>query len=101
IKAKDIARVRGPNNPAANKTKNGSKVYDYSYVTRTKWTAGQLIVDVETVVANFFKPASQKEPEPVTFRVVDKTLLVARYGDVNKVYESKEGEKKPRRIAAF
>jgi len=37
----------------------------------------------------------------VTYKVVDKTLLVVRYGDVNKVHEAREGEKKPRKIAAF
>ena len=30
-------------------------------------------------VANFFKPASQKAPEKVTFKTIDETLLVARY----------------------
>ncbi|KAF8418544.1 putative DNA 3'-phosphatase Tpp1 [Tirmania nivea] len=47
-------------------------------------------------VANFFKPLSQKEPEKTTWRVIDKSLLVAKYD--NKTIPTYS---KPRKIAAF
>jgi bifunctional polynucleotide phosphatase/kinase len=50
-------------------------------------------------VANFFKPASQKEPEKVTWRVVDQTLLVGKYHvSENTKSEAQNGKK---RVAAF
>ena len=33
----------------------------------------------EKTVANFFKPASQKQPDKVTWRVRDDTLIIGRY----------------------
>lgn len=47
-------------------------------------------------VANFFKPASQKEPEKVAFHVVHDTLLVGRYDTPNLA-----AREKPVKIAAF
>lgn len=47
-------------------------------------------------VANFFKPASQKEPEKIAFHVLHDTLLVGRYDEA-----SKPERPKPVKIAAF
>ena len=47
-------------------------------------------------VNNFFKPASQKEPEKVTFNVFHDTLLIGRYQDAHKKAHSR-----PVKIAAF
>ncbi|KAF2418763.1 putative DNA 3'-phosphatase Tpp1 [Tothia fuscella] len=51
-------------------------------------------------VSNFFKPASQKEPEKVTWRIVDGSLLVGRYHVEGQSSENKVKVGK-RRIAAF
>jgi bifunctional polynucleotide phosphatase/kinase len=52
----------------------------------------------EKAVANFFKPASQKEPEKITWRIVGGTLLIGKY-------RPSEGTSKPlqgkRKIAAL
>jgi bifunctional polynucleotide phosphatase/kinase len=50
-------------------------------------------------VANFFKPTSQKEPERVTWQIVDQTLLVGKHhvSEENKV-PVVDGKQK---IAAF
>jgi bifunctional polynucleotide phosphatase/kinase len=34
-----------------------------------------------SAVSNFFKPASQKEPEKVTFQILQESLLIGRYRD--------------------
>lgn len=47
-------------------------------------------------VANFFKPASEKQPDKVTFQVLHETLLVARHEDAASVQRPK-----PVKIAAF
>ncbi|KAK3706743.1 DNA kinase/phosphatase Pnk1 [Vermiconidia calcicola] len=47
-------------------------------------------------VSNFFKPASQKEPEKVTFQVLHESLLVARYENAKTAPRPK-----PVKIAAF
>lgn len=48
------------------------------------------------VVANFFKPASEKEPEKATFHIHDETLFIARHDKANTV-----SRPKPVKIAAF
>jgi len=50
----------------------------------------------DAAIANFFKPQSQKEPEKTTWRVIDRSLLVAKYD--NKTIPTYS---KPRKIAAF
>ena len=47
-------------------------------------------------VANFFKPASEKEPEKVTFQIQHDTLLVARHENANTT-----SRPTPVKIAAF
>jgi bifunctional polynucleotide phosphatase/kinase len=47
-------------------------------------------------VANFFKPASQKEPEKLTFTTVDDSLIVAHFDNAHKV-----DRPRPTKIAAF
>ncbi|KAK5127584.1 hypothetical protein LTR85_006924 [Meristemomyces frigidus] len=49
-----------------------------------------------TAVSNFFKPASQKEPEKVTFQVLHESLLVGRYQDAGTATRPK-----PLKVAAF
>ncbi|KAK4549749.1 hypothetical protein LTR36_005050 [Oleoguttula mirabilis] len=49
-----------------------------------------------TVVSNFFKPASQKEPEKVTFQILHETLLVGRYQGATTATRPK-----PLKVAAF
>lgn len=55
--------------------------------------------DSEKTAANFFAPLSQKKPEPISWRVVGKTLVVGKYTT------EKEKKKDPAceklRIAAF
>ncbi|KAF1820324.1 PNK3P-domain-containing protein [Dissoconium aciculare CBS 342.82] len=48
------------------------------------------------VVANFFKPASQKEPEKSIFTTVNDSLLVAHFGNANTIDRTR-----PFKIAAF
>ncbi|RPB28575.1 PNK3P-domain-containing protein [Terfezia boudieri ATCC MYA-4762] len=55
-----------------------------------------LSTTTSATVANFFKPLSQKEPEKTTWRIVDKSLLVANYD--NKTIPTYST---PRKIAAF
>jgi len=53
-------------------------------------------------VVNFFKPASKKEPEHTTWKVVDDTLLVGTYfnrASPNKTKPAAPDEK--RRVAGF
>ncbi|KAF2235109.1 PNK3P-domain-containing protein [Viridothelium virens] len=46
-------------------------------------------------VASFFTPTSRKEPEKVSWKSVDQTLLVGQHGDLA------QGKTRPRKIAAF
>ena len=57
------------------------------------------IYSQENDVANFFTPASKKEPEKTTWRVVNDSLLMARHAsaEINKTNILK----KRRRIAGF
>ena len=47
-------------------------------------------------VANFFKPASQKEPEDISFQTLNDSLLVARYLSAHAV-----NRPKPLKVAAL
>lgn len=49
-------------------------------------------------VASFFKPLSQKEPDKLTWRTIDNSLVVGRYGEV---IESAKSAQRPAKIAAF
>ena len=49
-------------------------------------------------MASFFTPISKKEPEQLTWRVVNDSLLIGRYGEATAVQSA---TKKPRRVAAF
>jgi bifunctional polynucleotide phosphatase/kinase len=51
-------------------------------------------------IANFFKPASEKEPEKTTFRVVHETLLTAHYNPTQGSQTQSE-RSRPVKIAAF
>ncbi|KAF2872513.1 polynucleotide kinase 3 phosphatase-domain-containing protein [Massariosphaeria phaeospora] len=48
-------------------------------------------------VANFFTPASKKEPEKMAWRVVNETLLIGRYGAL----QTAKAIKGKRKVAAF
>jgi hypothetical protein len=52
-------------------------------------------------VANFFTPASQKEPETMTWRVLNNSLLVGRYKLEISSLGSETIPPKRRKIAAF
>jgi len=54
----------------------------------------------ENSVASFFTPSSKKEPEKTTWRIVDKTLLVAHY-QPHGMIDSDRRQNKRRKIAAF
>ena len=54
-----------------------------------------LTSSIDTTVASFFTPTSKKEPEKVSWKTVNQTLLVGRYGEL-----AREG-KRPRKIAGF
>jgi bifunctional polynucleotide phosphatase/kinase len=51
-------------------------------------------------VANFFTPASKKEPEKMMWRVVNDSLLIGRYQAATVTQTAKSGAKR-RKIAAF
>ncbi|THX36262.1 PNK3P-domain-containing protein [Aureobasidium pullulans] len=61
-----------------------------------KRTAPAASTTTNSAVANFFKPASQKEPEKLTWKVIDNTLLYCKYDKVDG-----SAAVRPRKIAAF
>jgi bifunctional polynucleotide phosphatase/kinase len=50
---------------------------------------------------NFFKPASQKqkEPEKVTWRIINNSLLIGKYQESQPVAKTENGQRQ--KIAAF
>jgi bifunctional polynucleotide phosphatase/kinase len=53
-------------------------------------------------VASFFTPASQKEPEKLTWKIVNKTLVVGRYQNETELSKTTNNAiTQPRKIAAF
>ncbi|KAL5337001.1 polynucleotide kinase 3 phosphatase-domain-containing protein [Aspergillus crustosus] len=54
----------------------------------------------KTVSASFFTPASQKKPEPITWRIVDKSLIVGKFSPGLEENLRKRGFEKPK-VAAF
>ncbi len=53
----------------------------------------------EKAVANFFTPASQKKPEPITWRVLGTSLIVGKY--VPEKSASQTVSEQARKIASF
>ncbi|TLD22662.1 PNK3P-domain-containing protein [Venturia nashicola] len=53
----------------------------------------------QKAVSNFFKPASQKEPDKITWRVVNDSLLIGKYNA--SAVESKDASLEKKKIAAF
>ncbi|KAE9979636.1 hypothetical protein EG327_006934 [Venturia inaequalis] len=53
----------------------------------------------QKAVSNFFKPASQREPDKITWRVVNDSLLVGKYNASS--LDSKDTSVEKRKIAAF
>ncbi|KAL4808536.1 polynucleotide kinase 3 phosphatase-domain-containing protein [Aspergillus unguis] len=53
----------------------------------------------KTVAASFFAPASQKKPEPITWRIVNNSLIVGRFSP-EPASDRQKSSSKPR-IAAF
>jgi bifunctional polynucleotide phosphatase/kinase len=51
-------------------------------------------------IANFFTPASKKEPEKMSWRIVNNSLLIGRYG-VSAAAKSTTSIKSKQKIAAF
>lgn len=57
-------------------------------------------IRLEKAVASFFTPVSKKEPDQITWRIVNSTLLLAKYNpDVTS--HATEPLTKRRKIAAF
>ncbi|KAH8697178.1 putative DNA 3'-phosphatase Tpp1 [Talaromyces proteolyticus] len=54
----------------------------------------------KTAVASFFTPASQKKPEKVTWRIVNKSLIVGKYASESKGTDKVHTGKRSR-VAAF
>ena len=54
----------------------------------------------DKAISNFFTPASKKEPEKMTWRIVNESLLVGRYGAHMATLPAKQALGK-RKIAAF
>lgn len=52
----------------------------------------------ETVATSFFTPASKKKPEPITWRIVNNTLIVGKFSP--ELSQERKASDKPR-IAAF
>ncbi|KAI4807134.1 PNK3P-domain-containing protein [Aureobasidium sp. EXF-8845] len=61
-----------------------------------KRTAPTPSATTSSAVANFFKPASQKDPEKVAWKVIDNTLLYCKYDKIDAFAADR-----PRKIAAF
>ncbi|KAI4808920.1 PNK3P-domain-containing protein [Aureobasidium sp. EXF-8845] len=61
-----------------------------------KRTAPTPSATTSSAVANFFKPASQKDPEKVAWKVIDNTLLYCKYDKIDSFAADR-----PRKIAAF
>ncbi|KAI4747186.1 PNK3P-domain-containing protein [Aureobasidium sp. EXF-12298] len=61
-----------------------------------KRTAPTPSATTSSAVANFFKPASQKDPEKVAWKVIDNTLLYCKYDKTDSFAADR-----PRKIAAF
>ncbi|KAF8477536.1 polynucleotide kinase 3 phosphatase-domain-containing protein [Kalaharituber pfeilii] len=57
-----------------------------------------LSTTTSTTVANFFKPLSAKEPDKVTWRIINKSLILAKY---NSTSSAAVNHFTPRRIASF
>ena len=55
---------------------------------------------IDRAVSSFFTPASQKVPERLTWRIVDRSLIVAKY-DASHSDVRSQSISTPRRIAAF
>lgn len=55
--------------------------------------------NTEKSAANFFTPLSQKKPDPISWRIVDKTLVVGKYTSDAKTKPASTENKQ--RIAAF
>lgn len=58
------------------------------------------ISSIEKTVSSFFTPMSKKEPEQITWRVVNESLLFARY-QPNATEKTSDALRKRRKIAAF
>jgi hypothetical protein len=54
---------------------------------------------IEKTVANFFTPASQKKPEPITWRILGTSLIVGKY--VPEKSAPQTVSEQARRIASF
>jgi bifunctional polynucleotide phosphatase/kinase len=54
----------------------------------------------EKAVSNFFKPASQKEPDKITWRIVNDSLLVGKYNG-SSAESKQEAVLGKHKIAAF
>lgn len=56
---------------------------------------------LDKAVANFFKPASQKEPERLSWRIVNKSLIVGKYAEGLDISRNTAKSSLPQMIAAF
>ena len=74
----------------------------YYYKSEFPSTSAQTMLTTmtEDAVASFFVPASKKAPERVTWRVIDDSLLTARF-ESGKINETIKRPTAGRRIAAF
>lgn len=61
-------------------------------------TTETLTIRTGKSVANFFKPASEKQPEKIAWRVIDGSLIVGRYNDAS---QPDRDLSRPVKIAAF
>ncbi len=55
----------------------------------------------DKAIANFFTPLSQKKPDQITWRIVNHSVLVGKYGPEEPNGERNAGHVAKRRIAAF
>ena len=55
----------------------------------------------EKAVASFFTPISKKDPEPITWRIVEQSLLVGKYCPRTYPKDIDEPSAKRRKVAAF
>lgn len=60
----------------------------------------KITASTENAAANFFTPLSQKKPDPITWRIVNNTLIVGKYSSETAQQQTPSTAER-RRIAAF
>lgn len=82
--------------PTATSETNPTYQYLFLYI----YSLTTLFPKIESSVASFFTPTSQKKPEKVSWRIVNKSLIVGKYASDPSASEKLDSTRR-RRVAAF